>query len=41
MSNLIAVELIAAKIFEIRGKKVMLDKDLAKLYGVKTKRLNE
>ncbi len=41
MSNLIAVEVIAGKILEIRGKKVMLDKDLAKLYGVATKRLNE
>ena len=41
MSNLIAVELVATKIFEIRGKKVMLDKDLAKLYSVETKRLNE
>jgi len=41
MSNLIAVELVATKIFEIRGKKVMLDRDLARLYGVETKRLNE
>jgi phage regulator Rha-like protein len=29
------------KIFEIRGEKVMLDFDLAELYGVQTKRLNE
>ena len=28
-------------IYEIRGFKVMLDSDLAKLYGVSTKRLNE
>ncbi len=28
-------------IFEIRGKQVMLDSDLAKLYGVETKRINE
>ena len=41
MSELISVELIATKILEIRGKKVMLDKDLAILYGVETKRLNE
>jgi hypothetical protein len=39
MSNLIAVELVATKIFEIRGRKVMLDRDLARLYGVETKRL--
>jgi len=41
MSNLMAIELIASKIFEIRGKKVMLDRDLAKLYGVETKVLNQ
>ena len=28
-------------IYELRGVKVMLDSDLAKLYGVETKRLNE
>ena len=28
-------------IYEIRGKKVMLDSDLARLYGVETKRINE
>jgi len=41
MSSLISTELIAAKIFIIRGKRVMLDSDLAVLYEVKTKRLNE
>ena len=41
MSNLIAPEKIENKIFLIRDKKVMLDKDLAELYGVSTKRLNE
>jgi len=35
----ISVELIAAKIFVMRGKKVMLDRDLAELYGVETKQL--
>ena len=29
------------RIFNIRGKQVMIDKDLALLYGVETKRLNE
>ncbi len=29
------------KIYTIRDKQVMLDRDLAELYGVKTKRLNE
>ena len=32
---------IATRILWIRGKKVMLDRDLAELYGVTTKRLNE
>ena len=37
MPNTVAVEIITTKILEIRGKKVMLDRDLAKLYGVPTK----
>ena len=32
---------IKKQIFEIRGQKVMLDRDLAELYGVELKRLNE
>ncbi len=32
---------IEAMIYEIRGKQVMLDSDLARLYGVETKRINE
>ncbi|MCU0666655.1 MAG: ORF6N domain-containing protein [Candidatus Omnitrophica bacterium] len=35
------VELITTKILELRDKKVMLDKDLAKLYGVSAKVLNQ
>ena len=34
-------DLILSKINIIRGHKVMLDKDLAELYGVETKRLKE
>jgi len=41
MANIISLELVASRIFEIRGKKVMIDRDLALLYGVPTKRLNE
>lgn len=41
MSNLVTAEIIATKILVIRGKRVMLDSDLAVLYGVKTGRLNE
>ena len=32
-------EVILSKIYEIRGQKVMLDRDLAELYGVETKYL--
>ena len=35
------LEEIKTKIHEIRGQKVMLDKDLAYLYGIETRRLNE
>ena len=37
MANLIPTEKIESKIFIIRGKKVMLDSDLALLYSVETK----
>ena len=37
----ISVDNIKAKIYEFRGQKVMLDRDLAALYQVETKRLNE
>ena len=39
--KILAHEMIEQKIFLIRNHRVMLDKDLAKLYGVPTKRLNE
>ena len=41
MSKSVPVEVIKEKIFFIRGRKVMLDRDLAELYGVPTKRLKE
>lgn len=43
MNKLIHVpdEWIAQRIYVIRNKKVMLDRDLAELYGVETKRLKE
>jgi hypothetical protein len=40
-SNLVTAETLAQRIFLIRGHKVMLDSDLAELYGVPTKRFNE
>jgi hypothetical protein len=36
-----SVEQIESRIFIVRGQKVMLDADLAELYGVETRRLNE
>lgn len=35
------IELIQQKIYDVKGKRVMFDDDLAALYGVKTKRLKE
>jgi len=40
-ASLIPLEIIENKILLRRGKKVMIDSDLANLYGVSTKRLNE
>jgi len=41
MKDLVVSEVIEQKIYLIRGQKVMLDKDLAMLYGVQTKVLNQ
>jgi len=35
------IALIQSKIYEIRGQKVLLDRDLAAMYGVETKVLNQ
>ena len=35
------LQVIQSKIYEIRGYKVMLDRDLAEMYGVQTKVLNQ
>ena len=40
-NSLMKLDDIRSYILTIRGKQVMLDRDLAKLYGVETKRLNE
>jgi hypothetical protein len=40
-ASLIPVRRIEQKIFLLRGEKVMLDRDLAELYGVETKVLNQ
>lgn len=35
------LQVIQSKIYEIRGQQVMLDRDLAEIYGVQTKVLNQ
>jgi len=37
----IPLEVIEGRIFVLRSHRVMLDRDLAELYGVPVKRLNE
>jgi ORF6N domain-containing protein len=41
MNEIIKTENIQNRIFTIRGLQVMIDRDLAKMYGVETRRLNE
>jgi len=41
MPSLIVKEVIESRIFFLRGQKVMVDRDLAELYGVQTKALNQ
>ena len=41
MSELIPIESIVRKILYLRGEKVLLDRDLAVLYGVETRVLNQ
>ncbi len=38
---LIQEQKVLNRIFVVRGQKIMLDEDLAEMYGVETKRLNE
>ena len=39
--SIVKIEDIAELIIELREEKVILDNDVAKLYGVETKRINE
>lgn len=41
VSSFVSHEVIVRKIYLIRGKKVMLDRDLAELYEVETRALNQ
>ena len=40
MNDLIPQEIIEQRIFLVRNQKVMIDRDLAELYGLETKHLN-
>ena len=41
MKEIVSIEQISARIYFIRSQRVMLDRDLAELYEVETKRLKE
>ena len=41
MGDVIQIDSIHNRIYSIRGQQVMLDRDLAELYQVSVKRLNE
>lgn len=41
LQTLVADQKILNKIYVVRGEKIMLDSDLAEMYGVETKRLKE
>ena len=39
--EVVVTTLVESRIMSIREKQIMIDRDLAELYGVETKRLNE
>ena len=41
MNGMNEIEIIQSKIYEVRGRRVMLDTDLAELYQVETRVLNQ
>ena len=41
MNQVVKLETVQDKIIDVRGEKVILDSDVAALYGVETKRVNE
>ena len=41
MTDIIQYEDVERRIIQLRGQKVLLDRDVAELYGVETKRINE
>jgi len=41
MSDIVKIENLKKHVIEIKGQSVLLDSDVAKIYGVETKRINE
>ena len=41
MNEIITLDVLQKKIFTIRNTRVMVDRDLAELYGIETKKLNQ
>jgi len=41
MNNMISYEEVEKRVLTIQGQQVLIDKDVAELYGVETKRVNE
>ncbi|CAI8160407.1 MAG: Uncharacterised protein [Bacteroidota bacterium] len=41
MNNLLSTQNIEAKLISIKSQQVLIDRDVATLYGVQTKRINE
>ena len=41
MNEIVTLDVLKERIFTIRNKRVMIDRDLAELYGVSTKKLNQ
>jgi hypothetical protein len=41
MQKLITYDLVKSKIIEIRGQNVILDSDVAELYGVESREINQ
>ena len=40
-TEIVPVEIIQSRIVVLRGQRVLIDRDLAELYGVPTKRFNQ
>ena len=41
MSDMIKYEEVEKRILDIRGEKVLIDRDVAELYGVETREINQ